>query len=339
MWEQRKGIIAQIEKKRGSRLICYVTSDRPNLAAILAKDVVPLFYNQLMQWGKIKKLDVLLFTTGGDTLAAFHLGSLVREFADKIGVLVPDKCYSAGTLFALSADEIYMAATGTLSPIDPSIVGPLNPVADGPMQGQKQVLPVSVESVAGFKSLMKEEWEIKSEDAAVQIFKLLAERVHPLALGDVYRSRQQIERLASQLLTAHRKDKKNVTKIIRTLTRELGSHDYPISRTEARKLLGRQVAADDSDLEKLVWQLFQDYRTELSLGVPYNPGVELTRELAKGTQPPVRINVQMAVVESSESRDAFEQAALLSEMMVPGPAGPMKALQQAVLDAGWKHYA
>ncbi len=338
MWEQRKGIIAQIEEKRGSRLICYVTSDRPNATAILAKDVVPLFYNHLMQWGKIKKLDVLVFTTGGDTLAAFHLGRLVREFADEIGVLVPDKCYSAGTLFALGADEIYMTGAGTLSPIDPSISTPLNPVAEGPMQGQKQLLPVSVESVAGFKSLMREEWEIKSEDAAVQIFRLLAERVHPLALGDVYRSRQQIERLANQLLTAHRRDKTNVTKIIRTLTRELGSHDYPISRTEARKLLGTQIAADDKDLEKLVWQLLQDYRAELSLGVPYNPAAELTKELAKGTQPPVRIKVQMAVIESSESRDAFEQEALLSEMMVPGPAGPMKALQQAVLDAGWKHY-
>jgi hypothetical protein len=339
MWEQRKDIIAQIEEGRGSRLICYVTSDRPNATAILAKDVIPLFYNQLMQWGKIKKLDVLVFTTGGDTLAAFHLGRLTREFAEEIGVLVPDKCYSAGTLFALGANEIYMTGAGTLSPIDPSIVTPLNPVAEGPMPGQKQVLPVSVESVAGFKSLMKEEWEIKSEDAAVQIFKLLAERVHPLALGDVYRSRQQIERLANQLLTAHRKDKTNVTKIIRTLTRELGSHDYPISRTEARKLLGRQIAADDSDLEKLVWQLFQDYREELALGVPYNPAAELTKELANGAQPPVRINIQMAMIESSESRDAFEQTALLSEMMVPGPAGPMKALQQAVLDAGWKHYA
>jgi hypothetical protein len=337
--EQRKALIEEIQVKRGdSRLICYVTSDRPNATAILAKDVVPLFYNHLMQWGKIEKLDILLFTTGGDTLAAFHLGQLTREFAGKVAVLVPDKCFSAGTLFALGANEIYMTGAGTLSPIDPSIVTPLNPVADGPMPGQKQLLPVSVESVAGFKSLMMEEWGIKSEDAASQIYKLLAERVHPLALGDVYRSRQQIERLANQLLSAHRKDKTNVTKIIQTLTRELGSHDYPISRKESRKLLGHQIAADDNDLEKLVWRLFQDYRTELLLGVPYNPAAELAKGVAKGMPQPIRTKLQMAVVESVGSRDAFEQEALLSELVVTGPAGPVKALQQAVLDAGWKHY-
>lgn len=51
--EQRKALIEEIQVKRGdSRLICYVTSDRPNATAILAKDVVPLFYNHLMQWEK-----------------------------------------------------------------------------------------------------------------------------------------------------------------------------------------------------------------------------------------------------------------------------------------------
>ncbi len=137
MWEQRKGIIAQVQAKRGSRLISYLTSDRPNATAILAKDAVPIFYNQLMQWGKIKKLDVLLFTTGGDTLAAFHLGRLVREFAEEVAVLVPEKCFSAGTLFALGANQIYLTGAGTLSPIDPSITTLLNPVAEGPMPNGK----------------------------------------------------------------------------------------------------------------------------------------------------------------------------------------------------------
>lgn len=338
MWEQRKNIIEQIEKKRDSRLICYLTSDRLNATAILAKDVIPVFYNQLFSWGKIKRLDVLVFTTGGDTLAAFNLGRLVREFSEWVGVLVPERCLSAGTLFALGANEIYMTGVGTLSPIDPSITSPLNPVADGPMPGQKQLLPVSVESVAGFKSLLQEDWGIKSEESLVKLYSLLAERVHPLALGDVYRSRQQIERLARQLLGAHRKDKTNVTKIIQTLTRELGSHDYPIARKEARKLMGDQIARDDNDLEVLVWQLFQDYKQELLLGVPYNPAGELAKEQAAGARLPLRVKLNMAVVENAESRDVFEQESLVSEMVVPGPAGPMKALQQAVIDAGWKHY-
>lgn len=338
MWEQRKRLIEEIEARRKSRLLCYVTSDRPNATAIIAKDAVPIFYNQLRSLGNTQRLDVLISTTGGDTLAAFGIARLVREFAKWVGVIVPDKCLSAGTLFALGANEIFMTRAGMLSPIDPSITTQLNPAVEGPVPGQRQFLPISVESVAGFKGLLENDWAIKSEDARVQVFRLLAERVHPLALGDVYRSRQQIERLAKQLLIVHRKDHKTIQKIIATLTRELGSHDYPISRAEARRLMGKQISADDSVLEGLTWELFEDYRKELELGVPYNPAVALARAQTQGRQQPVHASLKMAVIESAKSRDAFEQEMLISEAIVPGPT-PVKTFQQALLNAGWRHYA
>jgi ClpP class serine protease len=340
MWDDRKALIAQIEQKRGSRLISYLTSDRQNATAIIAKDALPIFFDQLRSMGALTKLDVLIFTTGGDTLAAFGLGRLVREFAPNwVGVLVPDRCFSAGTLFALSANEIYMSRAGTLSPIDPSVTTQLNPVAEGMMPGPRQLLPVSVESVAGFKSLIQDEWGIKNEQMLTSIFKVLAEKVHPLALGDVYRSRQQIERLAHQLLIVHRKDKAKIKKIINTLTRELGSHDYPISRTEARKLMGNQIATEDAVVEDLLVKLFNDYSKEMELHVPFNHAAALAKEKAAGKTPPVRVRQIAAVIESSTSKDAFEQEMLLSEVLAPGPAGPIKALQQEILDAGWKHYS
>jgi ClpP class serine protease len=338
MWQERKTLIAQIEQKRNSRLISYVTSDRQNAAAIIAKDALPIFFNQLRALGKLERLDVLVFTTGGDTLAAFGLGRLVREFSNWIGVLVPDRCLSAGTLFALSANQIFMTRAGTLSPIDPSVTTPLNPVAEGPMPGQRQFLPVSVESVAGFRSLLQEDWAVKNEEMTTEIFRVLAEKVHPLALGDVYRSRQQIERLAHQLLTSHRRDQKKIQAIIKTLTRGLGSHDYPISRTEAHKLLGSQIAADDSGLEDLVWNLYEDFRNELKLGIPYNPGALIALKKAEGQTPPIRARLDLAVIETSTSRDVFQQDFVLSEALMPSPAGPVKAAQQEIIEQGWKHY-
>jgi ClpP class serine protease len=338
MWDTRRDLIKEIQEKRGTRVICYVTSDRPNATAIVAKDALPIFVNQLRGIDNTKRLDVLVFTTGGDTLAAFSLGRLVREFGEWVGVLVPDRCLSAGTLFALGANEIFMTRAGTLSPIDPSITTPLNPTADGPMPGQKQLLSVSVESVAGFRSLLEDEWSIKTEEMTAQIFKILADRVHPLALGDVYRSRQQIERLAHQLLTAHRSDEEAIQTIIKTLTRGLGSHDYPISRTEARKLMGSQVADDDDSLEDLVWRVYEDFRKELELGVAFNPATVLAQAKEKGQAPPTREQLDLAVIESSISRDVFEQEMLLSESVVPGPVGPMKVAQQEIVRAGWSHY-
>jgi hypothetical protein len=338
MWQERKTLIAEVEAKRHSRLISYITSDRQNAAAIIAKDALPVFFNQLRALGHTERLDILIFTTGGDTLAAFGLGRLVREFSKWIGVLVPDRCLSAGTLFALGANEIFMTRAGTLSPIDPSITTPLNPVAEGPMPGQRQSLPVSVESVAGFRSLLEQDWAVKSEEMTAQVFKILAEKVHPIALGDVYRSRQQIERLAHQLLTSHRTDEMEVQAVVKTLTRGLGSHDYPISLTEARKLMGTQIAKDDPELETCVWDLYEDFRKELQLGVPYNPSAVLAAARTKGGKPPIQVRLDIAVIESAQSRDVFQQEILLAEAILPGPAGPIKAPQQEILQMGWNHY-
>jgi hypothetical protein len=342
MWPERKALITAIEQKRKSRLICFLTSDRQNANAIIAKDALPLFFNHLRQIGEVSRLDLLLFTTGGDTLAAFGLARLLREFAKWVGVLVPDRCLSAGTLVALGANQIHMTRAGTLSPIDPSVTTQLNPQADGPVQGLRQLLPISVESVAGFRNLIEDDWKIRKEEMLAQLLKVLADRVHPLALGDVYRSRQQIERLAQQLLKKHRKDEKNIQEIISTLTRGLGSHDYPISRTEARELLGKQIDKDNPDLETLVWSLYQNYVTEMNWGTPYNPSVEIAqakeRAGAAGSPATARIKLDMAVIETLTARDTFEQNLLVSETLIPGPTGPMKAVQQEVLDAGWKHY-
>jgi hypothetical protein len=86
-----------------------------------------------------------------------------------------------------------MARSGTLSPIDPTITTALNPIAVGvfPSAGLQtgQLVPISVESVRGFKALAAEDWskDVKkdSDELLVAAFKILAEKVHPLALGDV----------------------------------------------------------------------------------------------------------------------------------------------------------
>ena len=72
---------------------------------MIAKDFIPIFYEHLRAFVNVKKIDVFMFTSGGDTLAAFGLSRLVRGFTKpdgRFGVLVPEKCHSAGTLFLWS---------------------------------------------------------------------------------------------------------------------------------------------------------------------------------------------------------------------------------------------
>lgn len=350
MWEHRKKIIAEIEKRRGSQLICYLTSDRPGFVGQMARDVVPIFSNHLRRVEKEAKgkVDVLIFTLGGDTLAGFALARLIREFANFVGVLVPGACHSAGTLFALGADEIYMTRSGTLSPIDPSVTTALNPVAagSGVQLGIQpgQVVPVSVESVTGFKALAADDWSRGggNRDALItEAFRVLADRVHPLALGDVYRRRQQIELLATELLKNHHKDNvEKIKEIVSRLVTELGSHDYPIYRTEASRLMGDQIRPEDAFTEEQLISLLDDFSGEMRLGVPYNSGVAFNSAIKSGQSAPVTLGQKIAIVESRTMRDVFEQTVSLTsaDFQPPGQSMKVKVVQQEIIEQGWKHY-
>lgn len=333
---ERIELIRRIEQRRNSRVICCLTSDRQNAHGIMAKDFIPIFFNHLRSFNGAATVDVLLFTTGGDTLAAFGLSRVLREFSKDVNVLVPEKCHSAGTLFALGANKIFMTKAATLTPIDPSVAGPLNPVVE-PVPGQRINLPVSVESVAGYQSLVKEDWKLEGESVGLA-FRMLAERVNPLALGDVYRSRRQIERLARTLLSNHRKDESKITEIVEKMTRGYGSHDYLISPIEARELLGSQMAAEDPELEKLVWELYEDFSTEMLLGEIFDAGIVIQSALAAGTRLPVTDQQKIVVIETSGAGNVFERVLQLSLNQVMTPSGPIQAPQGAVVRAAWTRY-
>lgn len=332
---ERAALIRRLEERRGSKVICYLTSDRANAGAQVNKDVIPLMFEHIRGLQERPRIDILIHTAGGDTLAAFGLARLIREFSDEVTVLVAHRCHSAGTLFALGANRIVMTPLATLSPIDPSITTPLNPAIKN--ANQVKILPMSVESVAGFRALVKEHWNIGGDEHVAGMLKLLVERVHPLALGDVYRATQQIEFLATKLLKHHRNDEETITGIVRTLTKGLGSHDYPISRSEARTLLDAQVHAADADLESLVFDLYADFAREMLLDTPYDAG-----QLAGPPQPngrpgePVHVVNKMAFVESLHGSHVAERDVTVTAVAIPSPLGPQAGITEQVNRAGWR---
>jgi hypothetical protein len=317
--EERRHLIEQIQEKRGgSHLICCLTSDRNNAQGVLAKDFIFRFYEHLRPTPSLEKLDILLFTIGGDTLASYALSRFVRQFAKKVSVLVPYQCYSGGTLFSLGADEIVMTRVASLSSIDPSIVGLLNPMVE-PVPGQRAPIPVGVESIAGFKNTVREEWRLGDEGSAAA-FRLLAEKVNPLLLGDLYRAREQIIRLASDLMKLHMNDEAKIRLLVDKLATGLGSHDYLIGKTEAREL-GLQVADEDAELEALIWTLYEDYAADMELGVPFDPGIEM--QVASQGRPgqPVHKILKIIQIESLTRTDRWER-----EVNILPPMGQMQIL-------------
>lgn len=284
-----------IEKERGSRVIAYITADREVLPTAIGSDVVPLFYQHLEKIGKVDLIDVLLYTRGGYTLAPNRIVHLVREYCKKFGVLVPFRAHSAGTSLALGANEIVMGPLGELGPVDPSVTNDFNPDSeDKRTDGKKGKIPISVEDVTAFLALAKEKADIKNEDGMVQVLKYLTDKIHPLALGNVHRQYQLIRTMSKRLLSRHLDPDtqgERIDKIIDVLTEKLYFHGYEVSRYEAKEVIGLPVVYASEDLAKLMWNLLENYKSD----------VPLDRVEIKGNN----FVVDGAVIESSDVTHSF----------------------------------
>ncbi len=289
--ENRKEIIKELEKAINARILTLVTGDRQGMETRIAPDVLPLVTEHISHIGSQNELALFVYTPGGDTIAGWGLVNLLRQYCKKLKVLIPFRSLSCGTLISLGADEIVMGKHGLLSPIDPSVASPFNPTAPGPQPGQLSLLPVSVEDMIGFLDLARKELSIKDESSLVQILKILSDKVHPLALGAVYRAREQNSTLAKRLLSIHTQDETKVNKIVKLLTQELPTHNYLIGRSEAQDI-GLNIIEPDSNIETLMWRLYKEYEDWLKITSPVSPELDL------GTDDKKTIRYERAAVES-----------------------------------------
>lgn len=289
MYEHRKELYSEIEKFTDSKVICYVTGDRPNSEIQIGNDVLDHFVAHLHKIGISKKISLILYSRGGNTLTGWSIVNLLKQFCEEFQVIIPSKAHSTATLIALGASTIMMTKQATLGPIDPSVNGPLNPPAPG--QNPLARIPVSVESINGYLEFAKSAG-VRDEDM-VKVVIDLASKLHPLVLGDVYRSRSQIKMLGTRLLSNHIEDMEKIGKIVDFLCSESGSHDYTIYRREARNELGLNIATPNDEQYDFIKRLHDDYSAELCLSTPFDPNALLTQapqqpqmvQLPQGGQP------------------------------------------------------
>lgn len=330
MYKQRLKLYKQIEKKRKSRVLLYVTGDRQKLETQIHSEVGDFFADHLDTFNLPKKISLILYSRGGDTLSAWMIVNMIRLFCDEFEVIIPSKAHSAATLICLGADKIVMTKQATLGAIDPSVNTPLNPPVPGAPAAAR--LPISVEAVAGYFELAKKIMGIKQEDNLTNVFLKLADQMHPVALGDVYRARTQIQLLAEKLLNFHMDDKTVIKKIISVLCSESGSHDYTINRREAKNDLGLPIEKPNDELYQVIRDIHIDFRKELKLNEPFDPDVEL------GADPTKQYSVTRALVESATGGShKFLTKGSLTRVQLNSPVGPQPGLQMQKLFEGWNH--
>lgn len=328
----------KIEKLRNSKLLVYITGDRPGFETQIHPEILDYFINHLDNLKKERKITLLLYTRGGNTLAAWSLTNLIRQFCDEFEVLIPSKAHSSGTLISLGANTIIMTKQATLGPIDPSLNSPLNPQNPQVPNNPQARLPVSVESIKGYFELAKKDLQIKDTQSIANILIGLSNQVHPLVLGDVYRSRTQIQMLARKLLSKQIKDKKSIDKIIAFLCSDSGSHDYTIYRREAKEELGLNIEKPDDDFYQLIKDTFTSIQNELELKKAFDPNMIL------GTNSQMNYSCRRALIESiAGGTDVFvSEGTLLRNNQIISQGPNLPPIQRVVIEdqrkfEGWKH--
>lgn len=71
--------------------------------------------------GKREGLSIVLTTAGGSAFAVERMVNIIRHYYDKVDFFIPEYAYSAGTIFCMSGDNIYMSYGSVLGPIDPQV--------------------------------------------------------------------------------------------------------------------------------------------------------------------------------------------------------------------------
>ena len=278
--KDRRDLIRQIERKRGSKVVTYVTSDRSGLSDMISGDAVPAVGRHVRQLigPRTTKFDLFIYSRGGDTSVPWALVSMIREFCGErpFGVLIPFRAHSAATVIALGADEILMTRMGELGPIDATHSGPHNPRDPE----TKQPLPISVEDARGYLSFL-DTIGLKNPTHKISAFGHLSGGVHPLALGSVHRILSQTKKVAKQLLESRHEplSKTKNEDIVSALASEIASHEHTIRRTEAAEIgIDFVKNAEEQDIEDLLWNLYEAYADYFEWQCPFDPDMPFRRD-------------------------------------------------------------
>lgn len=114
---ERKKQLARIRERRGRDVLAFAADVQSKQPTSIAYADVLAFRDQLS--GKSgPAIDIVLETPGGAGEVVEDLIMMLRTKYRSVGVIVPGVARSAGTIFAMGADEILMDGSSALGPID-----------------------------------------------------------------------------------------------------------------------------------------------------------------------------------------------------------------------------
>ena len=181
---------------------------------------------------KNKPIDLILHVTGGMVLTCAQIARALKAHPARTRVIIPYYAMSGGTLISLGADEIVMAPTAILGPVDPQLLTFKGPVSLN-----------ALERVARSKGK-------NAQDDTLMLASLAQEAT------------KQIHDILVDLIS-DKVGKAKADKIAVYLTKGDKTHDYPITPDEAKKL-GLNVTVG---IRPEIYKLMDVYRAFRSPGI------------------------------------------------------------------------
>jgi hypothetical protein len=245
LFKETQQVLGQLEKSLGHSLISYWSS----ASGSVCHNDVATFYEVLKHLGPQKQISLFIKSSGGNGLASLRIVNLLRQFCQKLTVLVPLECASAATMMALGADEIQMGPLAYLTAVDTSITHELSPI-----DRNNSLVSVSQDELNRVLRL----WKESSHQGESNPYQSLYSHIHPLVFGAIDRSSSLSIQLCEEILSYHVTSAKERARIAKHLNSAYPSHGYPIMLREAERI-GLKVTTLPAKVNQLLVQLSELY--------------------------------------------------------------------------------
>lgn len=116
--------LKDLEAIRKRPCVCYIGNVVKPTATSSINDSDDLPFNEMISKMSAteRAIDVLIVTNGGSGQQVSQFVDTLRNRFDSVEFILPYKCMSAGTLWSLSGDKIWMDERAFLGPIDPQVL-------------------------------------------------------------------------------------------------------------------------------------------------------------------------------------------------------------------------
>jgi hypothetical protein len=249
-----KDAVAELQGIRKSLVVSYLTIS-PN--SILPDDA--LFFLDVIQdikkrkgiQGKVPTLDLFLDSLGGSLDAAYKIIRILRQQAKTVRAIIPIYAKSAATAICLGTDEITMTPASELGPVDPII--------DDPISGQK----IPARSIKFFLSYASDLKKLQKDGIDPKSIEKLEEKLNPYLAGAYFNtinsSKEYLKKLLSDYMFKGSKTEGEIDQLVEYFTEFHASHAYVMDYEEVNQK-GLRVRLAKNDEESAIKQLLGFYR-------------------------------------------------------------------------------